>query len=767
MTSPSIQFAPSINSANMLASSAHELETNLEGGTSFAAHLDQAVQSSARPVLRPETQSAEASRTDLQTTRKPATDATSRHQQAQATAARPATAQAKQRQSADGRGTTAVKANAKVQNADPSSVQKAKQSQPEDASNADSQSSSDSRNTGQQASEEQTPSNSKASFAQAVAQSAASEPEQPGAAQPGQTDAPVGDASIPAAVLALLQASQGSGQAVTVQPANAVSTQQSPATDSNATGPASATLSNPFRSLNFSASAAAYQAGLASFPTSDSPSASTAGPASASPSTSANSANSQPSPGAEASASSADTDASAAGQAGSADAASLSDPVSDPSASAGSSPSTSQANQPQASQSSSGDDPSRPAPGQFQPVSEVAAALTDPSTSSSQQNQAGSAHSTEAVSTTTPAQAAVSQSDTAANTVPSPGKSPSAPAADSATLIRNLRSGASQQDAARSALNQALTAAKSKTEPVAAVLQQAVVSTPPSANHQVSPVPSFQSGSTGSQASAMDQDSGSPAASATQVTASGSTEDSTGDSTGDDSSTTSSGASQESSSAKSAGSPADMLPSSAFNSDSVGGVAPAAVHAVASAALQSNTGFDDASSKAPAPVPQNLNSAAQEKAFAAWQSVSEQVGRVVNTATLNALQNGTEMRVQLRTDAFGSMDIRATLEGGKVGAAIGVESAEAHNALLGQLPALQQSLNERQVQLDQISVVSSHQQSVTDFGTGSGKQNGDPTTSGGYRQQTGEPGQAPETASSPVTEAWQPEVPRGRLSVRA
>jgi flagellar hook-length control protein FliK len=338
--------------------------------------------------------------------------------------------------------------------------------------------------------------------------------------------------------------------------------------------------------------------------------------------------------------------------------------------------------------------------------------------------------------------------------------------AEAANLIKNLKLEAGQQEAARAVIEQGLAAAaRARTEPVAAAPQQAATSATVLTNHAASPTLSLQPNVTNSQAVATSSDSESPALSTSQDSPSGFADGSTEDS--DDSSAQSSSASLGSNTTKTGSGPIDVLPSSAFNSDAVSDVAPAAVHAVASATLQSNTGFDNAPSKAPETVSQNFNSAAQEKAFAAWQSVSDQVGRVVNTATLNALQNGTEMRVQLRTDAFGSMDIRATLEGGKVGAAIGVESAEAHNALLGQLPALQESLNERQVQLDQISLVSSYGQSGTDFGAGSGKQNGDPTPSGGYHPQSGEPEQVSEPASAPVTEAWQPGTYRGRLSVQA
>jgi flagellar hook-length control protein FliK len=215
------------------------------------------------------------------------------------------------------------------------------------------------------------------------------------------------------------------------------------------------------------------------------------------------------------------------------------------------------------------------------------------------------------------------------------------------------------------------------------------------------------------------------------------------------------------------GSPAETLISPATTPSAVSDVAPTAVHAAAPVVLQPNPGFESAPGKTPASLPQQPASVAHEKAFAAWQSASDQVGRIVNSAALNSLRNGTEMRVQLRTDAYGPMEIRATLDAGKVGAAIGVENAQAHHALLNQLPALQQSLSERQVQVDHISVVNSFAQNGSDFGAGSGKQHDDASASGASPQQPWGSERVSEPASLPATEVRQPESLWGRLNVRA
>ena len=209
-------------------------------------------------------------------------------------------------------------------------------------------------------------------------------------------------------------------------------------------------------------------------------------------------------------------------------------------------------------------------------------------------------------------------------------------------------------------------------------------------------------------------------------------------------------------------------PGPAFSVDAGAAVTPANVHAAASAVLQTNTGADGAAAQASATPLENANFVSQERAFAAWQSTTEQLGRIVNAATLNSAQNGVEMRVQFRTPDFGPMELLATLAAGKVGAAISVEDSEAHNALLRQLPALEQSLAERQVQLDHISVVSSFGQGGTGFGTSSQRYHDDPKPSGEYTQQLWKSGQpAPEPVYAPATETWLPESSWGRLNVRA
>ena len=156
----------------------------------------------------------------------------------------------------------------------------------------------------------------------------------------------------------------------------------------------------------------------------------------------------------------------------------------------------------------------------------------------------------------------------------------------------------------------------------------------------------------------------------------------------------------------------------------------------------------------------------QDGVVEAWQNVSAHMDRV-NGAALNSLANGTEMRVQLHTDAFGPLEIRATLEAGRIGAAIGVQNPEAHHTLLGQVSELQQSLADKHVQLDNVTVVRTSDHSSTDLGWSSNQQRDDSAPYSRLAQQFREQASSAEPAFVPEAEIGQTENLWGRLSVRA
>lgn len=65
----------------------------------------------------------------------------------------------------------------------------------------------------------------------------------------------------------------------------------------------------------------------------------------------------------------------------------------------------------------------------------------------------------------------------------------------------------------------------------------------------------------------------------------------------------------------------------------------------------------------------------------------------------------SEIHVALQTDNLGTIELHARVSGDSVGAAITVEKRDAHSALAADLPILQQALSDRQLRVEQISLV--------------------------------------------------------------
>ena len=80
----------------------------------------------------------------------------------------------------------------------------------------------------------------------------------------------------------------------------------------------------------------------------------------------------------------------------------------------------------------------------------------------------------------------------------------------------------------------------------------------------------------------------------------------------------------------------------------------------------------------------------------------------VNQATqLYQRVGGAEMHIAMDTDLLGSIDLRAVVHQGSLSATIGVQRADVQTLLVNELPALQHSLTEKNLQVGQISVTSS------------------------------------------------------------
>jgi hypothetical protein len=79
-------------------------------------------------------------------------------------------------------------------------------------------------------------------------------------------------------------------------------------------------------------------------------------------------------------------------------------------------------------------------------------------------------------------------------------------------------------------------------------------------------------------------------------------------------------------------------------------------------------------------------------------------GHFVNDAQLTTAASQTEMRIAMQTTKLGAIEIHARVSGDQVGAAIIVEKRDAHAALAVELPALQQSLSDKQLRVEQVAL---------------------------------------------------------------
>jgi len=79
-------------------------------------------------------------------------------------------------------------------------------------------------------------------------------------------------------------------------------------------------------------------------------------------------------------------------------------------------------------------------------------------------------------------------------------------------------------------------------------------------------------------------------------------------------------------------------------------------------------------------------------------------GHFVNDAQLTTAANQSEMHIAMQTNKLGAIEIHARVSGDEVGAAIIVEKRDAHAALAVELPALQQSLSDKQLRVGQVAL---------------------------------------------------------------
>lgn len=77
----------------------------------------------------------------------------------------------------------------------------------------------------------------------------------------------------------------------------------------------------------------------------------------------------------------------------------------------------------------------------------------------------------------------------------------------------------------------------------------------------------------------------------------------------------------------------------------------------------------------------------------------------VNSAKLVDAAGHSEMRIAMDTDKLGAVELRARMVGDVVGAAITVEKRDTHAVLALELPALQQALSDKQLRIEQVTLL--------------------------------------------------------------
>ena len=91
-------------------------------------------------------------------------------------------------------------------------------------------------------------------------------------------------------------------------------------------------------------------------------------------------------------------------------------------------------------------------------------------------------------------------------------------------------------------------------------------------------------------------------------------------------------------------------------------------------------------------------------AQAAGENSRAQASVVVNSARLLERLGETEMQVAFRSEALGSINLRAVARADAIDAAIGVERADVRAHLMRELPALEQALSERNLKVENITI---------------------------------------------------------------
>jgi hypothetical protein len=102
--------------------------------------------------------------------------------------------------------------------------------------------------------------------------------------------------------------------------------------------------------------------------------------------------------------------------------------------------------------------------------------------------------------------------------------------------------------------------------------------------------------------------------------------------------------------------------------------------------------------------------------ISATQPVQVHAARIIQSGSQS------EMRMEMRTQAFGGVEIHATVSGKDVQLSIGADRGDLRTSLAPELPALQNALQQLDLRLEHVRTLSPGNQAQPDFSSGSNRQ---------------------------------------------
>jgi len=148
-----------------------------------------------------------------------------------------------------------------------------------------------------------------------------------------------------------------------------------------------------------------------------------------------------------------------------------------------------------------------------------------------------------------------------------------------------------------------------------------------------------------------------------------------------------------------------------------------------------------------------------------WDEVREHLGRIVSPAHLAEEMGQSELRVDMKSDFWGPVSVRATLNNGQIGAEIQVSNHDAHAVLTEGLHALEKTLGDKGLQVVNLDVSQGLDYSQAQSQGQQGKQAGQPAHAAkGYTDHS-----AIKTEPSAVSNIvnWSGDIVSSRVSVHA